>query len=47
MYGSELGVFSFWKWHTGWCPGWNSYVKALPDERRTAVLAKYHREAEI
>jgi len=18
-----------WKWHTGWCPGWNAYQKHL------------------
>lgn len=18
-----------WKWHTGWCPGWKAYQKAL------------------
>jgi len=18
-----------WKWHTGWCPGWKTYQKAL------------------
>jgi hypothetical protein len=18
-----------WKWHTGWCPGWSAYQKAL------------------
>ena len=30
-----------WKWHTGWCPGWKSYVKSLPDERRTEILEKY------
>ena len=20
-----------WKWHTGWCPGWKAYQKALTD----------------
>ena len=19
----------FWRWHTGWCPGWKAYVKEL------------------
>jgi len=19
----------FWKWHTGWCPGWKSYQESL------------------
>ena len=18
-----------WRWHAGWCPGWNAYVKEL------------------
>ena len=18
-----------WRWHTGWCPGWNAYIKEL------------------
>lgn len=31
-----------WKWHTGWCPGWKSYVNSLPDERRSAIIQKYH-----
>ena len=20
-----------WKWHTGWCPGWKAYQKALTE----------------
>jgi len=32
-----------WKWHTGWCPGWKSYIKSLPDEQRKIVLEKYSR----
>jgi len=36
---SVLG--KIWKWHTGWCPGWKSYLKSLPDERRLEVLQKY------
>ena len=20
-----------WKWHTGWCPGWKAYQKALAE----------------
>ena len=19
----------FWKWHTGWCPGWKAYQESL------------------
>jgi hypothetical protein len=22
-----------WKWHTGWCPGWKAYQRALEGER--------------
>jgi hypothetical protein len=25
-----------WRWHTGWCPGWNAYVKEL-ESRGLAV----------
>ena len=32
-----------WKWHTGWCPGWKSYINSLPDEQRKIVLEKYSR----
>jgi hypothetical protein len=31
----------FWKWHTGWCPGWKSYVKSLPDEKKAEILKRY------
>ncbi len=30
-----------WKWHIGWCPGWRSYIKSLPDDERERTLAKY------
>lgn len=30
-----------WKWHTGWCPGWKSYLKSLPDDERVQVTEKY------
>jgi hypothetical protein len=26
-----------WKWHTGWCPGWNRYQRALADTADVAV----------
>jgi hypothetical protein len=32
-----------WKWHTGWWPGWKSYLNSLPDERRKKILQKYSR----
>jgi len=38
--GSILG--RIWKWHIRWCPGWKSYVKSLPDERRLEILEKYN-----
>jgi hypothetical protein len=22
-------VARLWRWHTGWCPGWKAYQKAL------------------
>jgi hypothetical protein len=30
-----------WKWHIGWCPGWKSYVKSLPEEKRKKVNEQY------
>jgi hypothetical protein len=30
-----------WKWHIGWCPGWKSYIKSLPDEEKRNILEKY------
>ncbi len=36
---SVLG--KIWKWHTGWCPGWKSYLKSLPSEKRVVVIGKY------
>ena len=30
-----------WKWHIGWCPGWKSYIRALPDEERKKLVNKY------
>jgi len=26
-----------WKWHTGWCPGWRAYQKALAETRGEGV----------
>jgi len=31
-----------WRWHAGWCPGFKSYLKSLPEQERKAVAAKYH-----
>jgi hypothetical protein len=28
-----------WKWHTGWCPGWKAYQKALAEQGRTSYPA--------
>jgi len=30
-----------WKWHIGWCPGWKSYLKSLPEEERRKVIEQY------
>jgi hypothetical protein len=37
--GSLLG--KLWRWHTGWCPGWKSYLKSLPDEEKSQLAARY------
>ena len=28
-----------WKWHTGWCPGWNAYQNALAGAEAVEVRA--------
>jgi len=30
-----------WKWHIGWCPGWKSYIKSLPDEEQKKLSEQY------
>ena len=30
-----------WRWHAGWCPGWKSYMKSLPDQERLELAEKY------
>ena len=31
----------FWKWHTKWCPGWNGYLKSLPEKQRQTLQERY------
>jgi hypothetical protein len=26
-------IARFWRWHTGWCPGWKAYQKALAEQQ--------------
>ena len=30
-----------WRWHAGWCPGWKSHMKMLPDGERVELARKY------
>jgi len=30
-----------WKWHSGWCPGWKSYLKSKSEEEREQLIKKY------
>ncbi len=30
-----------WKWHTGWCPGWKSYLRSLTEQERKRVMEHY------
>ena len=30
-----------WHWHIGWCPGWKSYLKSLPEARRKELIEQY------
>ena len=29
----KLFMAQLWKWHTGWCPGWKAYQKALAEAK--------------
>ena len=31
-----------WRWHINWCPGWKSYIRAIPDKDRIRILKKYN-----
>ncbi|MBW1954570.1 MAG: hypothetical protein JRI76_01590 [Deltaproteobacteria bacterium] len=30
-----------WRWHAGWCPGWRTYMKSLPDDERGGMIHRY------
>ena len=30
-----------WKWHIGWCPGWNKYMTSLPGDEKVGLAEKY------
>lgn len=30
-----------WHWHIGWCPGWKSYIKSVPEEKRRELVERY------
>ncbi|MBW1641744.1 MAG: hypothetical protein JRI53_07175 [Deltaproteobacteria bacterium] len=32
----------FWRWHINWCPGWKSYMKSLPEDKKTEIKAQYN-----
>jgi hypothetical protein len=27
-------ISRLWKWHTGWCPGWKAYQRALAEAEK-------------
>jgi hypothetical protein len=31
-----------WRWHAGWCPGFKSYLRSLPDSERRELAEKYN-----
>jgi hypothetical protein len=33
-----------WRWHAGWCPGWNRYMGSLPPEERLRLAERYGME---
>ncbi len=30
-----------WRWHAGWCPGFKSYLKSIPDDQRIEIAQRY------
>ena len=30
-----------WRWHIGWCPGWKSYMRSLPEQERDEIKQRY------
>ncbi|MFC1852903.1 hypothetical protein ACFL27_22110 [candidate division CSSED10-310 bacterium] len=30
-----------WRWHIKWCPGWKTYLKSLPEDKKADITAKY------
>ncbi|MGN0229116.1 MAG: hypothetical protein ACI4BH_04830 [Muribaculaceae bacterium] len=35
-------IARFWHWHTGFCPGWKSYMARLSDEQQADMRKKYN-----
>ena len=32
----------FWIWHINWCPGWKSYMRSLPEDKKAEIKAQYN-----
>jgi hypothetical protein len=32
----------FWRWHINWCPGWKSYMKSLPEDKKLEIKNQYN-----
>jgi len=30
-----------WRWHAGWCPGFTSYMRSLPEAERREIAKRY------
>jgi hypothetical protein len=30
-----------WHWHAGWCPGFKSYMRSLPEDERRGIADRY------
>jgi hypothetical protein len=30
-----------WRFHANWCPGWNAYMRSLPEEDRRRLAEQY------
>jgi hypothetical protein len=35
-------IGKFWRWHTGFCPGWKGFMKTLDENKKTEIKTKYN-----
>ncbi len=35
-------IGKFWRWHTGFCPGWKGYMKDQDEDKKAEIKSKYN-----